>query len=249
MFYYSPKPKELTLDNSIYITKLKPSVIRSHVELLVGSDPRLAGSFITGRIPSQFQIHGINQAGMIVINQCKMNNLDMVMIDYRLGDKKLVQHLVSKFGTALVEHRGNKSKQDVSDLCETTAKFFERLQLRVPNDPKCLVTESAIESARECCFQDFEQLSQAIFETQGTWLEIMHCPRKGSRFRAAFERYRAKRAYVKTILYKDQKVVLDQIVQVKSGDGELILSVHCKWDLEECRLVIGLVTEHFNFDF
>jgi hypothetical protein len=44
-------------------------------------------------------------------------------------------------------------------------------------------------------------------------------------------------------------VVLDQIIQVTSGDGELVLSVHCKWDLEECRLVIGLVTEHFNFDF
>ena len=68
-------------------------------------------------------------------------------------------------------------------------------------------------------------------------------------YRLALKKYRAKPAYVKTILYKDQKVVLDQIIQVTSGDGELILSVHCKWDLEECRLVIGLVTEHFNFDF
>ena len=93
MFYYSPKSKELTLDNSIYITKLKPAVIRSHAELLISSDRRFAGSFITGRLPSQFQIHGFNQAGMIVINQCKMNNLDLVMIDYRLGDKKLVQFL------------------------------------------------------------------------------------------------------------------------------------------------------------
>jgi hypothetical protein len=249
MFYHSPKSKELTLDNSIYITKLKPAVVRSLVESFVNGDPRFVGSFTTGRLASQFQIHGFNQSGMIVLNQCKMNNLDLVMIDYRLGDKELVQYLVHRLGTAVVEHKGTESKQDVMDFCESAAKFFERLQQRVPNDPKCLVTESAIESARECCFQDFEQLSQAIFETHGTWLEIMHCPRTGPRFRVAFERYRAKSAYVKTILYKDQKVVLDQIIQVTSGDGELVLSVHCKWDLEECRLVIGLVTEHFNFDF
>ena len=248
MFYYSPKSKELTLDNSIYITKLKPAVIRSHVELLISSDRRFAGSFITGRIPSQFQIHGFNQAGMIVINQCKMNNLDMVMIDYRLGDKKLVQYLVGKFGTALVEHRGAESKQDAMDCCESTAKFFERLQKR-HYEPMCLVTESAIESARECCFQDFGQLSLAIADTNGARMQLLHGSRKGPMYLAAINQYRAKPAYVKTILYKDQKVVLDQVVQVKSGDGELVLSVHCKWDLEECRLVIGLVTEHFNFDF
>jgi hypothetical protein len=248
MFYYSPKSKELTLDNSIYITKLKPSVIRAHVELLVGSDPRFAGSFITGRLPSQFQIHGFNQSGMIVVNQCKMNNLDMVMIDYRMGDKKLVQYLMGKFGTAVVEHKSNESKQDIMDFCESVSKFFERLQSR-NSEQKCLVTESAIESARECCFQDFEQLSTAIADTDGTRVWLMQSPPHAATYRAALKRYRAKPAYVKTILYKDQKVVLDQIIQVTSGDGELVLSVHCKWDLEECRLVIGLVTEHFNFDF
>jgi hypothetical protein len=248
MFNYSQKSKELTLDNRIYITKLTPAVIRSLFESFVGGDPRFAGSFITGRLPSQFQIHGFNQSGMIVINQCNMENVQMVMIDYRLGDKELVQYLVNRLGTAVVEHKGTESKQEVMDFCESVSKFFERLQQR-HLDEKCLVTESAIESARECCFQDFEQLSLAILDTNGTRLELMHCPKKGSRYKAALERYRAKPAYVKTILYKDQKVVLDQIVQVTSGDGELILSVHCKWDLEECRLVIGLVTEHFNLDF
>jgi hypothetical protein len=248
MFYYSPKSKELTLDNSIYITKLTPGFIRSLLETFVAGDPRFAGSFITGRLPSQFQIHGFNQSGMIVINQCNIENVQMVMIDYRSGDKELVQYLINRLGTAVVEHKGTESKQDVMDFCESVSKFFERLQQK-QLEQNCLVTESAIESARECGFQDFEQLSVAIADTKGVRKRLMQSPPHSFSYRLALRKYRAKPAYVKTILYKDQKVVLDQIIQVTSGDGELVLSVHCKWDLEECRLVIGLVTEHFNFDF
>ena len=249
MSYYSQKSKELTLDNNIYITKLKPSVIRSLIESFVGGDPGFAGSFTTGRLASQFQIHGFNQSGMIVVNQCRMDNIDLVMIDYRLGDKELVQYLVRKMGPALVEHKGTESKQDIMDFCESAAKYFERLQQKQNYDPSIFVTESAIESARECGFQDFSELSLAIGETIPIRIALMHCPRSSEKYRMALNRYKAKPAYCKTILFKDEKVFLDQVVQVKSGDGELVLSVHFKWDLEETQLVIGLVTEHFNLDF
>ena len=249
MSYYSQKSKELTLDNNIYITKQNPAFIRSLIESFVGGDSGFAGSFITGRLPSQFQIHGFNQAGMIVINQCNFENVQMVMIDYRLGDKALVEYLVKKMGPALIEHKGTESKQEVMDFCESASKFFERLQQKYNYDQSVFVTESAIESARECGFQDFNELALALSEIIPLRIALMHCPKSSEKYQIALNKYKAEPAFCKTILFKDEKMFLDQIVQVKSGDGELVLSLHCKWNLEECCLVIGLVTEHFNFDF
>jgi hypothetical protein len=249
MFHYSQKSKELTLDHNIYITKLKPHIIRSLIESFVAGDPGFAGSFSTGRMAGQFQIHGFNQSGMIVFTQCNIEKLQLLMIDYRLGDKELVQYLVRKLGPAIVEHKGTESKQDIMDFCESAAKYFERLQQRQSYDPSVYVTESAIESARECGFQDFNLLSVAIGETIPVRLALMHCPHSTEKYAKALNAYKADPAYCKTILFKDEKVFLDQVVQVKTKDGELVLSVHFKWDLEECQMIIGWVTEHYNFDF
>jgi hypothetical protein len=254
-------PTRHRIRSIIFQSSLSDFTLHDKVRNIVETDPRFNESFlVSGDKLDRFSIHGLNQIGEISFIQgasqlTKRDELKdcvihphFLIIEFRLGDKNLVDALLLKLRRFITKFKAPKEKVDEDDELFCKVSTF-LLTLRSGFHEFFVVTDSAIESARSCNY--FEDYAGALVELQA--LSVIPKIFTGSITAEEYDVYdldthkvnfyKEKKFRQKCVLHNNSKLWLDSryLIKNKSGDTDLVL--HVKWSRKLQKHLIGFVEE------
>ncbi len=254
-------PTRHKIESILFISSLSAFTLRQRVSELVEGDPKLNNSFlVTDDKFDKFSIAGLDQVGEIrfILDGSTIKNHEelkgvgfgtqFLIIEYRVGDKHIVNCFLQKLKRHLSKHELAKKEPEEPEMFMNVPMFFLSLRTFLAKD--FLISDSAIESARSCVsfddvgtiLMELETLSNMprLLNGEDNDVEDFDDHAKASSHMLFYQNQKFKKKHV---LHYGKKHILDHRFIIHSEKGDTRLLLHVKW-LEKARKhLIGFIEE------
>ncbi len=237
-----PHPHPTThsaIRTSAHRSPLSAPELMAQVERAIETSPALNHCFAIIRSQEKISVQHLNQAGEILIKHHTGCSFNFISFEYRSADFTFVRRLKQELGTALQLSAPIKGSLSEPKMFESLGKFVQFIPKFFLHD--FIVTESAIESARHCEFDNFEDIVPEL-EAFGKIRETISgkswnpeiTPEQISNYQRIHQDKRL-------ILYRGKKLYLSQYLKIASHHDRADLRIYFKWEPKLKRHLIGWV--------
>ena len=235
-----PHPHPTThsaIRTSAHRSPLSAPELIARVEHAIETSAALNHCFAIIRSHDKISIQNLNQAGEILIKHHTGCSFNFVSFEYRSADFTFVRRLKQELSASLQLSEPIKGSLAEPKMFESLGKFIQFIPKFFVN--KLSVTESAIESARQCEFDNYEGIIpelEAFLKIRdiiaGKSWEPEITPEQ-------IENYQKVHQDGRLILHRGKKLYLTQYLKVASHNDRMDLRIYFKWEPQFKKHLIG----------
>jgi hypothetical protein len=138
-----------------FSTSLAAPAYRAQVEAIVHGTPAFNASCLVGECAGSLRIVGWSQSGDLLARHVTLAEVHRVTVQHRLGDQALADTLIGDKTLGLKATR--PGRMGAEDDYEDIAYFLESVR-REEIGKTILIADSAIESAHDCGFDEYDSI-------------------------------------------------------------------------------------------
>ncbi len=237
-----PHPHPTThsaIRTSAHRSPLTAPELINRVEHAIEINPALNHCFAVIRSNEKISIQHLNQAGEILIKHHTGGAFNFISFEYRSADFTFVRRLKQELNTTLQLSGPIKASLSEPKMFESLGKFIQFVPKFFLHD--FIVTESAIESARLCEFDNFEDIVPEL-EAFGKIRDTISGKSWNPEITPEqIQNYQRVHQDKRLILYRGTKLYLSQYLKINSHHDRAELRIYFKWEPKQKRHLIGWV--------
>ena len=211
----------------------------SQIEHALTNNPTLNHCFMVCPSAERISLQRLDQAGEILLKHHVGGASNFISFEYRSADFTFVRRLKQELSTPLQLSERIKGSLAEPKMFESLGKFIQFIPKFFVN--KLSVTESAIESARQCDFDNYEGIIpelEACLKMRdiiaGKSWEPEITPEQ-------IENYQKVHQDGRLILHRGKKIYLTQYLKIASHHDRMDLRIYFKWEPQFKKHLIGWV--------
>jgi hypothetical protein len=222
-------------------SKLSGKALRSLIERALELNPAFNESYLFGDDADRFRVCGIDQQGDMVLATYKKGRAYRTEVYFRRGDRPKFDALL-----ILLKDDAKLRAKPSSDEEESEVLSFIRRAKHLSMKGRVIFAESAIESALDCTFGEFDQLIGFMMNLDRAAEHRLNGTPTGMDGEIEHFLVNRRPKRLVQIRHEGELFALDNEVCLIGNDAECHLKIHFTWLPDEKVHLIGWFTESSN---
>lgn len=237
-----PTPPEITpsaIRSTVHFTRLTAAELHRKIEVACRTRPALNHCILISDEGGKTSIHHLYQTGEVTFRHQSLLSDYYVTIEYRSADFLFVRLLKRELSALLQLSEPIKGKLAEPSMFESLGKCLQYLPKLFPDD--LVVTESAIESARQCDFDAYECVITYLALFVKIRPHLAGIISEPSITPSHIDDYQKVGLSKRVILHRGAKLGLSRFIKIEGQVSSQALHLYFAWDSKTQKHLIGWV--------